>query len=112
MKIDTEGGEVQAFRGGDRLLSCFRPLIICEVLDLVTRSWGYAASDIMSLLRDYNYEWFDILPDGRLLPHRPRKAYPEGKNYLAVPREKQGQISSAVVSPAFPRAEGTECVSF
>lgn len=89
MKIDTEGGEVEAFRGADRLLSRFRPLIICEVLDLVTRAWGYAAADIMNLLRTYDYEWFDILSDGSLTPHLPRMEYPEVRNYLALPCEKR-----------------------
>jgi hypothetical protein len=93
MKIDTEGGEVDAFRGADRLLSRIRPLIICEVLDLVTRSWGYAAADIMSLLRTYDYEWFDVLSDGSLTPHLSRMEYPEVRNYVAVPREKQDRLA-------------------
>jgi FkbM family methyltransferase len=88
VKIDTEGGEVDAFRGADRLLKQIRPLIICEVLDLVTRSWGYAAADIMKLLREYDYEWFDILGDGSPRPHQPKEEYTIVKNYLAVPREK------------------------
>jgi hypothetical protein len=89
VKIDTEGGEADAFRGARRLLSRLRPLIICEVLDLVTRSWGYAAADIMTLLRTYDYEWFDILADGSQRPHQPKEEYMEVKNYLAVPREKR-----------------------
>jgi FkbM family methyltransferase len=89
VKIDTEGGEIEAFRGADRLLSYFRPVIICEVLDRVTRSWGYAAAEIMSLLQTYDYEWFDILPDGTLFPHCPTDEYTEGRNYFAVPREKR-----------------------
>ncbi len=89
MKIDTEGGEVDAFRGANRLLSQLRPLIICEVLDLVTRSWGYPASDIMKLVRTYDYEWFEILPDGTTQPHHPKEEYMGAKNYLAVPREKE-----------------------
>jgi FkbM family methyltransferase len=92
MKIDTEGGELDAFRGADRLLSRTRPLIICEVLDLVTRSWGYAASDIIKLLRTYDYEWFDILADGSTQPHYPREEYLGVKNYLAVPRERKGLL--------------------
>jgi FkbM family methyltransferase len=94
MKIDTEGGEVDAFRGADQLLSRVRPLIICEVLDLVTRAWGYAAEDIMKLLQSYNYEWYDILVDGSPRPHLPKAEYAEVKNYLAVPREKKNLISS------------------
>jgi FkbM family methyltransferase len=106
VKIDTEGGEVQAFRGAEKLLRGFRPLIICEVLDLVTRSWGYAAADIMTLLRTYDYEWFDILPTGNLRPHHPRTEYPEGRNYLAVPQEKQSSVRSALLAPLLARDEG------
>jgi FkbM family methyltransferase len=98
LKIDTEGGEVEAFRGAHALLSHIRPLIICEVLDQVTRAWGYAAAEIMSLLRTYDYEWFDILSNGDLFPHRPKKEYPEGRNYLAVPREKQGSLPLRIQS--------------
>jgi len=89
LKIDTEGGELEAFRGAHALLSHVRPLIVCEVLDQVTRAWGYAAAEIMNRLRTYDYEWFDILFDGKVIPHVPHNDYWEGRNYLAVPREKQ-----------------------
>ncbi len=91
-RLDTEGGEIEAFRGAKTFLSRYRPLIICEVLDLVTRAWGYAAAEIMASLRAYDYERFDILSDGQVVPHCPRKEYSEGRNYLAVPREKQGLL--------------------
>jgi len=92
VKIDTEGGEVAVFRGADRMLGRFRPVIICEVLDLVTRAWGYAAADIMSLLRTYDYDWFDILSDGKLVSHSPRREYPEVRNYVAIPRDAKGHL--------------------
>lgn len=89
LKIDVEGGEAAAFRGADHLLSHVRPLIICEVLDRVTRTWGYPATEIMSMLRAHDYAWFDIRSDGGLCPHCPKRDYTEARNYLAVPREKQ-----------------------
>jgi FkbM family methyltransferase len=89
MKIDVEGGEAETFRGADRLLGRLRPSIICEVLDRVTRPWGYPAYEIISQLRAYDYDWFDILSNGTLTPHLPRMEYPDVKNYLAVPREKR-----------------------
>jgi len=94
VKIDTEGGEVQAFRGAHGLLSHSRPLIICEVLDQVTRAWGYPAAEIMSYLQGYDYKWYDIVSNGALSPHRHQKDYTEGRNYLAVPREKQQLLLS------------------
>ena len=93
MKVDAEGGELQIFNGAKTLLSRFRPLVICEVLDKVTRPWGYPAREIVERLRAYEYEWFEILPDGSLLPHHPRNEYPEEvRNFLAVPREKQEDL--------------------
>jgi len=98
LKIDTEGGELEAFRGADRLVRCYRPVIICEVLDLVTHAWGYAAAEIIGWLRAHDYEWFDILSDGSLIHHCPKKKYPEGRNYLAVPREKLGSLPLRIQS--------------
>jgi FkbM family methyltransferase len=92
MKIDAEGAEIQIFNGAKTLLSRYRPLVICEVLDKVTRPWGYPAHEIVERLRAYEYGWFEIFPDGSLLPHQPRSEYAEGRNFLAVPLEKQKDI--------------------
>jgi FkbM family methyltransferase len=90
MKVDAEGSEIQIFNGAKTLLSCLRPVVICEVLDKVTRPWGYPAREIVERLRAYDYVWFEILPDGSLLPHHPKNEYPEEvRNFLAVPHEKQ-----------------------
>jgi FkbM family methyltransferase len=90
MKVDAEGGEIQIFNGARVLLSSSRPLIICEVLDRVTRPWGYPAREIVERLRAHDYGWFEILPNGSLLPHHLRNEYPdEVRNFLAVPNEKQ-----------------------
>jgi len=88
MKIDVEGGELEAFCGARRLLESIRPIVICEVLDGVTRSWGYPARDIVNHLSRYEYVWFDSRDDGSLSPHAHRQEYPEVRNYVAVPREK------------------------
>jgi FkbM family methyltransferase len=88
MKIDVEGGELEAFRGARRLLSSIRPILICEVLDWVTRPWGYPAREIVKRLFSEGYEWFDFNDDGSLTRHVQRDAYPEIRNYLAAPQEK------------------------
>jgi FkbM family methyltransferase len=88
VKIDIEGGELQALRGAQDTLRRFRPLVVCEVLDWVTAPWGYPARAIVSHLAEIGYDWFQFREDGSLETHRPRQGYPEVKNYLAVPREK------------------------
>jgi FkbM family methyltransferase len=92
VEIDTEGAEIEVFSGAGKLLRELRPLIICEVLDKVTRPWGYPAREIVAKLRRHGYEWFEILRDGRVRQHSAKSEYPDVKNYLAVPQEKQPLI--------------------
>jgi FkbM family methyltransferase len=94
MKIDVEGGELQAFQGARHLLTSIRPILICEVLDWVTTPWGYPAREIVDYLAAEDYEWFDFQNDGTLKPHIVRNAYPEIRNYLAVPREKVSLVEN------------------
>jgi FkbM family methyltransferase len=93
MKIDVEGGELEAFRGARQTLRALRPVIICEVLDYVTRPWGYPAREIISCLCEEDYVWFDFHGDGGISPHKIMSEYPEIRNYLAVPREKLPLVS-------------------
>jgi len=93
MKIDVEGGEREAFRGARRTLHSMRPIIICEVLDYVTRPWGFPAREIVSFLSEEDYIWFDFHDDGTISRHEIRSEYPEIRNYLAVPREKLPLVS-------------------
>ena len=95
IKIDVEGGELEAFRGANRVLGTVRPIIICEVLDWVTRPWSYPAREIVQALRARDYEWFDFRDDGTILPHLQRDEYPEIRNYLAVPREKLSLVEDS-----------------
>ncbi len=96
MKVDTEGGELEVFRGAGRVLESFRPVIICEILDELTAPWGYPAREIVARLHGYDYDWYDFCCDGRLLPHTPRQEYPMCRNYVAVPRENHSSITRRV----------------
>jgi FkbM family methyltransferase len=98
IKIDVEGGEMEVFKGALRVLAESRPLLICEVLDWVTRPWGYEARDLVEYLEERGYEWFDFAADGRIMPHARRQAYPEIKNYLAVPREKRVLVQHLIAT--------------
>jgi FkbM family methyltransferase len=88
MKLDVEGGELEALRGAAGLFEKFRPILICEVLDQTTLVWGYPAREIISLLAGAGYLWFSCGIDGTLIPHEIRDEYPDVRNYVAVPREK------------------------
>ena len=88
VKLDVEGGEIEALRGAAQLLTQLRPVVICEILDAATQAWGYQAREIVTALSRHDYAWFDFQPDGTLIPHEVQDCYPDVRNYLAVPREK------------------------
>ena len=98
LKVDTEGAELEVFSGAENLLTNVRPFIICEVLDVTTKKWGYPARAIIERLAERGYEWFDFLSDGTLKLHQRQNEYPEIRNYLAVPREQIGQVAQFISS--------------
>ena len=98
VKLDVEGGELDALRGGSTLLSRFRPIFICEVLDAATQPWGYEAREIVSTFLRHDYVWFDFQPGGALSPHKIKERYPEVKNFLAVPSEKLPAVAEKIAS--------------
>jgi len=101
MKLDVEGGELEALRGAEGVLRRFRPVLICEVLDETTKVWGYKAQEIISALKSAGYEWFECREDGALSPHEIRDNYSVVKNYAAVPQEKLAVVRQTVGSSPF-----------
>jgi FkbM family methyltransferase len=95
MKLDVEGGEMEALRGAEKLFHTFRPVLICELLDETTRVWGYNACEIVSLLKGAGYQWFECRKDGTLTPHEALDNYLVVKNYVALPEEKLASIKQA-----------------
>jgi FkbM family methyltransferase len=96
LKVDVEGGELDLFRGASALLKDVRPLVLCEVLDWVTRPWGYEARLTVRHLSEHGYEWFEVGDGGGLRAHREQESYPEVKNYLAVPEERREAVARLV----------------
>ena len=88
LKIDAEGAELGILSGATHVLEELRPIILCEILDWVTEPWGYEAREIIEELSSRKYQWFDIDGEGTLTEHITRSAYPEIRNYLAVPLER------------------------
>ena len=69
IKLDVEGGELEALHGATRLLhGDTRPAILAEVQDIRTLPWGYPAREIIQFLIRMDYRWFAIAAKGALLP--------------------------------------------
>ncbi|MFZ1972420.1 MAG: FkbM family methyltransferase [Candidatus Acidiferrales bacterium] len=88
VKLDVEGGEREVLEGASLVLTRFRPIFICEVLDSTTRAWGYNAREIILMLQRFGFVWFEIRLDGTVELHKIRDHYPDIRNYVAVPKEK------------------------
>src|ERR1700722_11171394 len=88
VKLDVEGGEREVLGGASLVLTKFRPIFICEVLDARTMAWGHKARENMLMFQSFDFDWFDIRLDGSIARHEIRDHYPDIRNYLGVPKEK------------------------
>ena len=55
VKLDVEGGEREVLEGASLVLTKFRPIFICEILDAATRPWGYDAREIILMLQSFGF---------------------------------------------------------
>lgn len=60
MKIDIEGYEVNALRGGRMVLGAHKPDIIMEIHAGPIRATGAHEDEIFDILRDHQYKWIVI----------------------------------------------------
>jgi hypothetical protein len=51
--LDVEGGEREVLQGASLVLTKFRPIFICEVLDAATQAWGYKPREVILMIRNY-----------------------------------------------------------
>ncbi len=87
IKLDVEGGELEALKSAEELLERRpRPLILTEVQDLRTQPWGYPAREIIDFLRHRDYRWFSLSPEGLLEGLDVSRKTFDG-NFVACPEE-------------------------
>lgn len=97
IKLDVEGGELEVLKGAAGVLrSRPRPIILCEVYDLRTRPWGYAAEEIVEYLSAFGYRWFEPKAAGRLQPVPAGRRQFDG-NFVSVPEELMAQVEPLTV---------------
>jgi len=73
VKIDVEGFEPNVLKGSEKLISKFRPVIVCEVqYDTLSRN-GFGSEDILLFLEEHGYKIRESFTD-------PRSN--QGKHYL------------------------------
>lgn len=86
VKIDAEGAELEILKGAaSLLLSRPRPVILCEVMDVRTKSWGYDSRKILEFVASRDYGWFQVGADCALQPLAIH-SNPQG-TFVAIPKE-------------------------
>lgn len=101
MKLDVEGAELEVLKGGTRLWSDFKPVVLCELADVRTEPWGYRSVAIYEFLVALSYRWFSITLEGRLLSCLRKERFHE--NLLAVPHEKLKLVTDSIMDESGER---------
>lgn len=60
IKCDVEGAELNVFKGGEKVLGRFRPIIMVEMLRKWSKAFGYHPNDTISFLKNLGYRCFTI----------------------------------------------------
>jgi FkbM family methyltransferase len=92
VKMDIEGSELFALRGGADLFERVRPMLLAEFSDRRTSPHGYAAADLYDWLTERDYGLFRFVSPSRLVPDGRRASY-DADNLVACPREAVDRLS-------------------
>lgn len=68
IKLDVEGGELDALRGAARTISRHYPLIYCEVYEKWATSFGYTPADLLAFVRTLGYTQARLISKGKVYP--------------------------------------------
>jgi FkbM family methyltransferase len=72
IKVDVEGADTAALRGGAGTLRRFRPLVLVELADAALRAQGSSAEELVALLSGHGYDLYAFdETTGRPRPFRP-----------------------------------------
>ncbi len=77
MKIDVEGGELDAMKGSEQSISRHCPLLYCEVYEKWTRSFGYAPNDLIMYVASLGYVGARVISRGSVYPLKLKSAAPD-----------------------------------
>ena len=86
IKMDIEGAELRALRGGEAALARLRPALILEVFDAALAGSGDTVADLMAWLEAHGYQARDIDPATGRFDAPAHMAPGQSKNIVALPK--------------------------
>jgi len=92
IKIDIEGYEIHALRGMARILSEYKPVILCEVLDKSLEFAGGSRKELLGLLVGYGYSFKAVNRETGLLCSL--ESLPNSEYIIALPMPLTGTTST------------------
>lgn len=64
IKIDVEGGELDALKGATETITRHHPLIYCELYEAWAKSFGYTPADVFGFVRSLGYSEARVISRG------------------------------------------------
>lgn len=84
IKMDIEGAELSALKGGEKILRRLKPKMIVEVNETTCQRAGYRSRDLVDYIVGLGYEILNI--DQRGQTHAPSDLNAVSRNVLCIPR--------------------------
>lgn len=66
IKIDIEGGELEALKGSRNVIQKYHPVLMVEINEETYNAAGYSSKDVTSFFDDIGYQAYEIVRRGRL----------------------------------------------
>ncbi|WP_333466056.1 FkbM family methyltransferase [Microcoleus sp. T3_B1] len=90
MKIDIEGAELDALKGGEKTLAKFRPLILMEINQKTIRAAGLTSKYLLDYMNNMGYHYELIYRDS---------LYTKGGQTLKISEDQLSEIDDLIFSP-------------
>ncbi|WP_432222966.1 FkbM family methyltransferase [Flavobacterium sp. TMP13] len=85
VKMDVEGWEKFALKGGREFLINFSPIVMVEFTEENTFNAGYSVHEIYDIMITFGYQWFTI-KNGKLIEETKKLHYPYN-NLIAIKKQ-------------------------
>jgi FkbM family methyltransferase len=86
LKMDVEGGELNALKGAQSVLATHKPLILIEIVEAALKHQGASRDSVLDFLQSFGYRFLIFGPNGR--PEPVSAVTVDGVNIVAMHRER------------------------